>query len=137
MLLLKTPRKCVSVIIITQYYDDATLLVDSNRVWELANEVCEHECLKNLDFKIHPSWRVYTPEFYKLPWTTVYLQNILQFEISFFKSYITLKTSEWSGRPGNWSGKARKSPERPGKARKCPEALPERVRKSFGIINHF
>ena len=58
------------------YYDDAMQLVDSNRVWELASELCE----QYLDFKIHPSWQIYTPEFYKLPWTTVYL-TILQFEL--------------------------------------------------------
>lgn len=51
------------------YYDEAIQVVDSNRVWELAQQVAT--C--RLDILIHPSWKNYIDELYKQPRTSVYL----------------------------------------------------------------
>jgi hypothetical protein len=56
------------------FYDEAIQTVDSNRIWDLAQSVCQM-----LEFNIHPSWFIYISELYKLPWTTIYL-SLLQFE---------------------------------------------------------
>ena len=57
------------------YYDEAIQTVDWNQVWDLASRVCQV-----LDFHLHPSWQEYITEFYKLPWTTIYL-TLLQLNI--------------------------------------------------------
>jgi len=50
------------------YYDEAIQVVDSINVWNLAQELAYM-----LEINIHPSWRNYINELYKLPRTTVYL----------------------------------------------------------------
>jgi len=50
------------------YYDDATEKLGQNLVWNRAQEVAQM-----LEIQIHPSWKSYIPELYKLARTTVYL----------------------------------------------------------------
>ena len=49
------------------YYNKAKQLVDPNRVWDSATQVSQM-----LVFNIHPSWRAYISDLYKLPWATVF-----------------------------------------------------------------
>ena len=50
------------------YYDEAVQVVDAKNVWNVAQEVAAM-----LEFNIHPSWRNYINELYKLLRATVYL----------------------------------------------------------------
>jgi len=52
------------------YYDEALKVVSSHNVWNVAREVAEM-----LEINIHPSWRNFINELYKLPRTTTYLMN--------------------------------------------------------------